>query len=86
MKKKYLLLGVTLLALTAVGCSKQKTCRCSVRGNDATRNSDVRIGKIENGECVELHLLNFHTTLDSLKADTLYCTDFEFAFDSIYNP
>lgn len=72
------------MVMALAGCSKQKTCRCSVRGNDATRNSDVRIVKIEKGECDQLHMVNFHTSLDTLKADTLYCTDYEFAIDSIY--
>ena len=83
--KRYLILGLMVAALAAAGCSsKEKTCRCSVRGNDATRNSDVRIIKIEKGECDQLHVLNFHTSLDTLKTDTLYCTDYEFGIDSIY--
>lgn len=80
MKNKLLLLGIALLAVTAVGCSKQKTCRCAVPGT-----SKVRIFKIEKGECEQLHVLQYHTELDSLKVDSLLCTDYEFAIDSIYN-
>ena len=83
--KKYLFWGVMVMALAAAGCtSKEKTCRCSVRGDVATRNADVRIIKIDKGECEQLHILNFHTSLDSLMTDTLYCTDYEFAIDSMF--
>ncbi len=53
-----------------------------MRGNNITRNSDVRIIKIEDGECEQLHIVYFHTDLDTLKTDTLYCTDQEFAIDN----
>lgn len=68
------------LALLAVGCSKQKTCRCSVIGK-----STVRIITIEKGECDQLHTFNYHTMLDTLVVDSLLCMDYEFEIDSIYN-
>lgn len=68
------------LALLVVGCSKQKTCRCSVRGK-----SIVRIIKIDRGECYQLRLYDQHDMLDTLGIDTLLCTDYEFEIDSIYN-
>lgn len=72
---------VACLALLAtVACSKQKTCRCAVPGT-----SKVRVIKIEKGECEQLHVLQYHTELDSLKVDSLLCTDYEFDIDSIYN-
>ena len=78
--KKKALLCLAALALLATGCSKQKTCRCSVSGT-----STVRIIKIEHGECDQLHTFNHHTSIDTLVVDSLLCTDFEFEIDSIYN-
>lgn len=82
MKRKHYLLSLCLavLALLAVGCTKQKTCRCSVIGQ-----STVRIIKIDKGECIQLHTYNYHTMLDTLVVDSLLCTDYEFEIDSIYN-
>ena len=61
-------------------CSKQKTCRCAVIGT-----SKVRVIKIESGECEDLKLFTYHTPLDSLRVDSLVCTDFQFTIDSVYN-
>lgn len=78
MKKKYLLLGLAaLLAVVAVSCSKEKRCRCSV-----LHSSLVRIIKIDGGNCEDLKLYKYHTPLDSLKVDSLLCTDYEFKIDS----
>lgn len=68
------------LALLVAGCSKQKTCRCSVLGQ-----STVRIIKIEKGECNQLLTFNHPTMLDTLVVDSLVCTDYEFAIDSLFN-
>ncbi|MBO4586792.1 MAG: hypothetical protein J5677_03120 [Bacteroidales bacterium] len=77
MKKKYLFLGLAaVLALGAVSCNKEKTCRCSV-----LHSSKVRIIKIEGGNCEDLKLFKYHTMLDSLKVDSLLCTDYEFQID-----
>ncbi|MBQ9417751.1 MAG: hypothetical protein IJU19_04140 [Bacteroidales bacterium] len=73
-------LAMGVLLLTAVGCSKQKDCRCAVKGS-----SVVRIIKIEKGECEQITTYSYHDNLDSLSVDTLYCTGHEFAIDSIFN-
>lgn len=78
--KKKVFLCVAALALLAVGCSKQKTCRCSVIGE-----STVRIIKIEHGECEQLRTYNHPTMLDTLVVDSMLCMDYEFEIDSIYN-
>lgn len=80
MKSKILTMAVAaLLMVGAVGCTKQKTCRCSVVGR-----SDVRIIKIEKGECSQLATYEYHNALDSLKLDSLLCTDYEFRIDSMF--
>lgn len=78
--KKKAIICLAALALLATGCSKQKTCRCSVIGK-----STVRIITIEKGECNQLHTYNYHTMLDTLVVDSLLCMDYEFEIDSIYN-
>ena len=79
MKRRLLLSGAMLLLLTAVGCSKAKTCRCSVLGT-----SHVRIVKIDKGECTSLKYFEGHDALDSVWTDRLLCTDYEFRIDSIF--
>ena len=78
--KKKAILCLAALALLAVGCSKQKTCRCSVIGK-----STVRIIKIDRGECSQLHTYNYHTSLDTLVVDSLLCMDYEFDIDTLFN-
>ena len=78
MKKKLLFtVGVVVLMLAAVACSKEKKCRCSV-----LHSSKVRIITIASGDCRDLKLFRYHTPLDSLKVDSLICTDYEFQIDS----
>ena len=81
MKHKIIALtAAAVLLMTFAGCSKQKTCRCSVRGT-----STVRIIKIDKGECTQLSHLDYHSPLDEQLTDSLICTDYEFMIDSIYN-
>lgn len=79
MKRKIFTLAALAVLTMAAGCSKQKTCRCAVL-NSAT----VRVIKIESGECSDLKLFKYHNTLDTLMVDSLLCTDYQFAIDSIY--
>lgn len=81
MKQKIIALtAAAVLLATLSGCSKQKTCRCSVRGT-----STVRIIKIDKGECTQLSHINYHSALDEQLTDSLICTDYEFLIDSIFN-
>lgn len=78
-KSCVVLLATLTVALAATGCSKQKTCRCSVMGR-----MEVRIVKIDKGSCEAIKTYHYHDALDSLKMDSLLCTDYEFMIDSIY--
>lgn len=78
--KTKIILCVAALAFLAGACSKEKTCRCSV-----LHSSTVRVIKISSGNCEDIKLFRYHTSLDSLRVDSLLCTDYEFAIDSIYN-
>ena len=77
MKRKILILAGVVLLLTAVGCSKKKTCRCIVRG---AGSSLVRVVKIDKGECSSLK----YYESDSIWLEPLLCTDYEFRIDSIF--
>ena len=80
MKRKIILLaGALILLLAPTACDKAKTCRCSVLGTNK-----VRIIKIEKGSCESLHVMLDHTTVDSLITDSLLCTGYEFAIDTIF--
>ncbi len=79
MKKKIAIVAVAVLALGLAACNKQKTCRCSVMG---TQN--VRIIKIEKGECEQWNTFTYHNVMDSVHLDSLLCTDYEFLIDSIF--
>ena len=74
--KVFLFAAIGLLSVTTVGCSKEKSCRCGV-----LNKSTVRIITIQSGDCEGLHLFHYHTVLDSLRIDSLLCTDYEFAID-----
>jgi hypothetical protein len=83
MKKKYLFLGVLAAGmLLTVACSKEKTCRCSV-----LHSNKVRVIKISGGKCEDIKVFRYHTDVEfnNYTEDSLLCTDFEFAIDSIYN-
>lgn len=78
MKRKLLVVGLMGLMgfMGLSGCSKEKKCRCSV-----LHSSTVRIITIESGDCEDLKVFKYHTPLDSLKVDSLLCTDYEFEID-----
>ena len=79
MKKKIAILAAVVLALGLASCDKQTTCRCSVLG---TQN--VRIIKLEKGNCEQLKTYTYHNVMDSVRMDSLLCTDYEFMIDSIF--
>ncbi|MGX8713654.1 MAG: hypothetical protein ACSW8I_08260 [bacterium] len=79
--KKYLFIGAALLLVAGtVACSKDRTCRCSV-----LHSEKVRVIKISSGTCEDIRVFTYHNELDTLKVDSLLCTDYEFDIDAIYN-
>ena len=80
MKKKFVTLLAVAAILTLAACTKEQTCRCSVLG---TQN--VRIIKINKGECDQIKTYTYHNAMDSIKVDSLLCTSYQFRVDTIYN-
>ncbi len=75
----FIIAAIAVLALAMVACNKQQTCRCTVLG---TQN--VRVIKINKGECEQLKTYTYHNVMDSIKVDSLLCTGYEFRIDSIF--
>ena len=79
MNPKILAAALLTTALVFSACDKQKSCRCSVAGSP-----QVRIVKIDKGECDQIKSYQYHDVVDTLNVDTLLCTGYEFAIDSIF--
>lgn len=77
MKKLLLIVGVAV-AVLAVACNKEKSCRCSVIGKQ-----QVRVINIKHGSCEKLHTAGYFDALDTLHTDSILCTDFPFDADSM---
>ena len=73
MKKLTILGGVLLLVLLATSCSKERVCRCSVRGETYERDFVIEKGKCEDLRYVlyDLHRVIYHDYTDSV-----LCTDY----------
>ena len=69
------LVGVAVLA---VACNKEKSCRCSVLGQQS-----VRIITIKSGSCDKLNAAGNFDALDTLHRDEILCTDYPFDADSL---
>lgn len=76
MKKVLFLTAAALLLCSA--CTKEKNCRCSVLGRQ-----DVRIITIKGGQCGLLNYASYRDELDTLHIDSVVCTDYPFAADSL---
>ncbi len=75
MKKIILLFGVIVLMLATASCSKERTCRCSVLGQQT-----IRIMKIDKGTCEDLRYILYDQdpVLYPDRTDSVLCTDFDF--------
>ncbi|MBQ1408174.1 MAG: hypothetical protein IIY87_00255 [Bacteroidales bacterium] len=72
--RKITIAGVCLLfALLASSCAKERTCRCSVRGEQY-----VRVFKIEDGTCEQIRyvLYDLHAVISHDLTDSVLCTDY----------
>ena len=75
MKKVVIFCGVMALLWAFTSCSKERTCRCAVRGNQT-----IRIVKIDAGTCDQLQYILYdeHPVLYPDRTDSILCTDFDF--------
>jgi hypothetical protein len=75
MKKIFLMAGIVTVLLLAASCSKERTCRCTVLGNQT-----IRIIKIDKGVCEDLRyvLYDRDPVLYPDITDSVLCTDFDF--------
>lgn len=81
-KRHLLLVALAAVALVGmVGCKKEKNCRCSVRGEQTVRILTINARQ----SCYDLRYVLYHDELDSTFVDSLVCTDFQFAIDSLFN-
>lgn len=79
--KKIILLGALLTLVSFSACKKEKTCRCSV-----LHNQNIRLIQIDKGDCRDLRFVFYdrdilHTDL----VDSVLCTDYHFASDTLFN-
>jgi len=75
MKKVALLVGAVAILAAFVSCSKDRTCRCSVLGDQS-----IRIIKIDKGECEDMRFVLYDqdpVLYPDIK-DSVLCTDFDF--------
>lgn len=79
MKKILLLVGAAALLVAATSCSKERTCRCAVFGQQANPQK-IRIIKIDKGACEDMRYVLFDQdpVLYPDRTDSVLCTDFDF--------
>ncbi|MBP5516315.1 MAG: hypothetical protein J6X86_05125 [Bacteroidales bacterium] len=68
-------LGVCATVLAVQSCTKERTCRCSVLGEQT-----IRVIKIDKGTCDQLRYVLFDRdpVLYPDITDSVLCTDFDF--------
>ena len=72
MKKIVVTIGILGL-FTLSGCSKIKTCRCTVLGEQS-----IRIIELDKGDCKDLHFVYYdRDVLNPNLVDSVLCTDHE---------
>jgi hypothetical protein len=77
MKKiMFLMLVAGLMVVTS--CTKEKNCRCSVKGSQL-----VRIITLKGGSCKNIYYVRHYDALDTMYYDTVFCTDYPFEADSL---
>ncbi|MBP5189496.1 MAG: hypothetical protein J6031_01105 [Bacteroidales bacterium] len=79
MKKIVLLAAAVAIIAGLSSCSKERTCRCAVFGQQANPQS-IRIMVIDKGTCEQLRYVLFDKdpVLYPDRTDSILCTDFDF--------
>lgn len=73
--KKTLFVLLTVALLTLAGCSKQKTCRCTV-----LHDQTVRLVEMDKGDCYDIRFIYYdEDELNVNVTDSVLCTDYDFA-------
>ncbi len=75
MRKILLFLAIAgVVMFTASGCGKEKTCRCSVLGQQT-----VRVVQLDKGDCRDIRFVYYdESVLYPNVTDSVICTDFVF--------
>ncbi|MBO7489678.1 MAG: hypothetical protein J6T88_05310 [Bacteroidales bacterium] len=79
MKKLLFFLGAIVVLLAVTSCTKERTCRCAVFGQQANPQK-IRIIKIDKGSCEDVRYVLFDQdpVLYPDITDSVLCTDFDF--------
>lgn len=75
MKKTLLACVCVLFLLSITSCKKERTCRCSVLGQQT-----IRVIKIERGSCDDMRYVVYDVdpVLRPNITDSILCTDYDF--------
>ena len=75
MKEIVLVLAIVAFTLVSVSCKKERTCRCSVLGDQT-----IRLITIDKGDCRDIRyvLYDKDPVLYPDRTDSVLCTDFDF--------
>ena len=73
MKKVLSLVAVLVVLLLASSCSKERQCRCAVRGETYERTFTIDKGKCEDLRYV---LYDLHAVIGADQTDSVLCTDY----------
>lgn len=73
MKKILLFCAILMLTIVATSCSKERKCRCSVRGE-----LYERVFTIDKGRCEDIRyvLYDLHPVISHDYTDSVLCTDY----------
>lgn len=73
MKKLTIVGGFLLLVLATSSCSKERNCRCSVRGETYERTFTIDKGKCED---IRFVIYDLHPVISADQLDSVLCTDY----------
>lgn len=73
MKKAIFIGAILLIAVVATSCSKERKCRCSVRGETYERDFTIDKGRCED---IRYVLYDLHAVISHDLTDSVLCTDY----------